>query len=214
MRHGESRAQELGILGGHAGCQGLSTLGRRRWRPSATGWRRRASWRRRHGALLVGDAAGGRDGRRSSPRPSAGSRCGPSATSARATPARPTGSPGTSWPSATRRPTGGTPTQPRSPAGRPGGRWGSACSARSTSLVERHPGETVVVACHGGVVVQSMLHCLALDEVATDRRAWMSPRQHVAHRVAVRAATRTRRARCRWSWSASTTTPTWRHASR
>jgi broad specificity phosphatase PhoE len=41
------------------------------------------------------------------------------------------------------------------------------------SLVERHPGETVVVACHGGVVVQAMLHWLALDEAATRRRAWM-----------------------------------------
>jgi broad specificity phosphatase PhoE len=41
------------------------------------------------------------------------------------------------------------------------------------SLVERHPGETVVVACHGGVVVQAMLHWLALDEVANERRAWM-----------------------------------------
>src|SRR5688572_9963246 len=26
IRHGESRAQELGILGGHEGCQGLSDL--------------------------------------------------------------------------------------------------------------------------------------------------------------------------------------------
>src|SRR6187455_1095856 len=28
VRHGESRAQELGILGGHGGCQGLSLRGR------------------------------------------------------------------------------------------------------------------------------------------------------------------------------------------
>ena len=28
VRHGESRAQELGILGGHDGCQGLSDVGR------------------------------------------------------------------------------------------------------------------------------------------------------------------------------------------
>ncbi len=43
------------------------------------------------------------------------------------------------------------------------------------SVVDRHPGETVVVACHGGVVVQSMLHWLALEEASTDRRAWLSP---------------------------------------
>jgi 2,3-bisphosphoglycerate-dependent phosphoglycerate mutase len=29
VRHGESLAQELGILGGHTGCTGLSTRGRR-----------------------------------------------------------------------------------------------------------------------------------------------------------------------------------------
>lgn len=44
-----------------------------------------------------------------------------------------------------------------------------------TSLVQRHAGETVVVACHGGVVVQAMVHWLGLTEVATDRRAWLSP---------------------------------------
>lgn len=43
------------------------------------------------------------------------------------------------------------------------------------SIVRRHPGETVVVACHGGVVVQAMVHWLGLDGVATDRRAWLSP---------------------------------------
>jgi len=43
------------------------------------------------------------------------------------------------------------------------------------SLVERHPGETVVVACHGGVVVQAMVHWLALDGVSSADRAWMSP---------------------------------------
>lgn len=44
-----------------------------------------------------------------------------------------------------------------------------------TSLVARHPGETVVVACHGGVVVHSILHFLSLEEVATEARAWISP---------------------------------------
>jgi broad specificity phosphatase PhoE len=52
---------------------------------------------------------------------------------------------------------------------------GVRVQAALESLVARHPRETVVVACHGGVVVQAMLHWLALDDVATDRRAWMSP---------------------------------------
>jgi probable phosphoglycerate mutase len=42
-------------------------------------------------------------------------------------------------------------------------------------LVERHPGETIVVACHGGVIVQSMLRWLSLTPIATDSRAWLSP---------------------------------------
>lgn len=43
------------------------------------------------------------------------------------------------------------------------------------SVVRRHPGETVVVACHGGVVVQAMVHWLGLADVDADRRAWLSP---------------------------------------
>ena len=41
-------------------------------------------------------------------------------------------------------------------------------------LVERHPGETVVVACHGGVIVQSMFRWLGLEPGGSDR-AWISP---------------------------------------
>ena len=42
-------------------------------------------------------------------------------------------------------------------------------------VLARHPGETVVVACHGGVVVHSMLHYLSLDEGTNASRAWISP---------------------------------------
>lgn len=41
------------------------------------------------------------------------------------------------------------------------------------TLVERHPGETVVVACHGGVVVHSMLRWLGID-FTTGERAWLN----------------------------------------
>lgn len=43
------------------------------------------------------------------------------------------------------------------------------------SLIERHAGETVVVACHGGVIAHAMMHYLALDDFATTPRAWISP---------------------------------------
>ncbi len=43
------------------------------------------------------------------------------------------------------------------------------------SLVERHAGDTVVVACHGGVVVHAMLHYLGLDLAGGSNRAWIAP---------------------------------------
>jgi len=43
------------------------------------------------------------------------------------------------------------------------------------SLVDRHGGETVVVACHGGVVAHSMLHYLGLDLGNGGSRAWIAP---------------------------------------
>ncbi|MGH9085369.1 MAG: histidine phosphatase family protein, partial [Acidimicrobiales bacterium] len=49
---------------------------------------------------------------------------------------------------------------------------GARVSAALDSLVERHPGETIVVACHGGVIVHSMLRYLSIDERSTDARAW------------------------------------------
>ena len=49
---------------------------------------------------------------------------------------------------------------------------GERVSGALEELVVRHPGETVVVACHGGVVVHSMLHFLHLDELAASKRAW------------------------------------------
>lgn len=52
---------------------------------------------------------------------------------------------------------------------------GSRVRGALEALVARHAGETVVVACHGGVVVWSMMHWLALGEVPIDQRAWMSP---------------------------------------
>jgi broad specificity phosphatase PhoE len=42
-------------------------------------------------------------------------------------------------------------------------------------LVERHAGETVVVACHGGVVVHAMFHFLGLDPDGGGTRAWIAP---------------------------------------
>ena len=43
------------------------------------------------------------------------------------------------------------------------------------ALIERHRGETIVVACHGGVVVHSMLRWLGIDPAGMSTRAWLNP---------------------------------------
>jgi broad specificity phosphatase PhoE len=42
-------------------------------------------------------------------------------------------------------------------------------------LLDRHPGRTVVVATHGGPIVQAMIRFLAIDPSLEQRRAWFSP---------------------------------------
>jgi broad specificity phosphatase PhoE len=42
-------------------------------------------------------------------------------------------------------------------------------------LVDRHRGSTVVVACHGGVIVHAMIRWLVLGRDADGERAWFSP---------------------------------------
>ena len=51
---------------------------------------------------------------------------------------------------------------------------GERVAAGLDDLLARHEGETVVVACHGGVVIQSMWRWLALDP-AGGERAWFNP---------------------------------------
>lgn len=48
-------------------------------------------------------------------------------------------------------------------------------AARLDLLIDRHPGETVVVACHGGVVLHSMFRWLELEPIGGRTRAWLDP---------------------------------------
>lgn len=61
----------------------------------------------------------------------------------------------------------------------PGGETWAEMAARVArgldTVVDRHAGSTVVVACHGGVVLQSMLRWLGMDAVAMGSRAWLNP---------------------------------------
>ncbi len=174
MRHGESRAQELGVLGGHAGCTGLSELGRRQVGAlrdrltaseelvSASALYSSVMPRAIETAEIIAPALGGLEVR---------SDCD-------FCEGHPGEADGLTWDELAERypsPEGWDPDHSPAPGWETWREMGQRVQSALESLVERHPGETVVVACHGGVVVQSMLHWLALEEVATDARAWMSP---------------------------------------
>ncbi len=173
VRHGESRAQELGILGGHAGCTGLSDLGRQqigrlRDRLASTGELAGASAlyssimpRAIETAEIIAPAVGGLEVR---------SECD-------FCEGHPGDADGLSWDELAERypsPDGWDPDHSPAPGWETWREMGERVRTALDSLVERHPGETVVVACHGGVVVQSMVQWLGLETVPDERRAWMA----------------------------------------
>ena len=174
IRHGESRAQELGIVGGHDGCKGLSDLGREqvgrlRDRLAATGELSEAAAlyasvmpRAIETAEILSPALGGLEVR---------SECD-------FCEGHPGEADGLTWAELDER----YPVDPgwygdtmRAPGWETWFEMGERVSGALRSLVERHPGETVVVACHGGVVVHSMLHYFGLDLATGGSRAWIAP---------------------------------------
>jgi probable phosphoglycerate mutase len=173
VRHGESRAQELGILGGHTGCQGLSARGREqvaalRDRLESTGELADATAlyasvmpRAIETAEIIAPALGHLEVR---------SEC-------HFCEGHPGEADGLSWAEVDERfPVAewGADTR-RAPGWETWTEMGERVSGALEWIVARHPGETVVVACHGGVVVHSMLHFLSLGEVDNGARAWISP---------------------------------------
>jgi probable phosphoglycerate mutase len=52
---------------------------------------------------------------------------------------------------------------------------GRRVSLALDEAIRRHPGETIVVACHGGVIVQAMQRWLALDVPQRAAGAWFAP---------------------------------------
>jgi probable phosphoglycerate mutase len=174
IRHGESRAQELGILGGHDGCTGLSDLGREqitrlRDRLAATGELSETSAlyssvmpRAIETAELLAPVLGGLEVRREC------DFCE----------GHPGEADGLTWAELDER----YPVEPewtnttkRAPGWETWVEMGDRISGALESLVRRHPGETVVVACHGGVVAHSMFHFLGLNPDGDGTRAWIAP---------------------------------------
>jgi probable phosphoglycerate mutase len=174
VRHGESRAQELRIVGGHKGCVGLSDLGRRQVGALADRLRRTGELegavalyssvmpRAVETAAILADALPVDDVREECDfcehHPGEGD--------------------GLAWTEYDERypaPDVWDPHLRRDPGGETWAEMAERVARGLDALVERHPGETVVVACHGGVVVQSMFRWLALDAGGGGERAWMNP---------------------------------------
>lgn len=173
VRHGESLAQAQGFLGGHAGCQGLSDRGREqvaalRDRLEATGELAEASVlyasvmpRAVETAEILSPALNGLEVRQEC------DFCE----------GHPGDADGLTWTELDERypSSAWDENSRRAPGWETWREMGERVTRGLASLVERHPGETVVVACHGGVVVQAMVHFLSLGQVATEGRAWISP---------------------------------------
>jgi probable phosphoglycerate mutase len=176
VRHGESRAQELGLLGGHDGCQGLSSRGRRqaealRDRLAASAELAGASAlyaslmpRAIETAEIVAPAVGALDVVR---------HCD-------FCEGHPGEADGLTWAEVAERAAPRPIVDGWDPDHRPVPGWetwkemGERVTRGLDMLVDRHPGELVVVACHGGVIAQSMLRWLALSPTS-EGRAWFAP---------------------------------------
>jgi len=174
IRHGESRAQELGVLGGHTGCTGLSDAGRAqvtklRDRLASTGELADSSAlyaslmpRAIETAEILAPALGGLDVR-------------PECDFCEGHPGE---ADGLTWAELDERypaESGWNGNTKRAPGWETWFEMGERIAGALESLVERHAGETVVVACHGGVVVHTMLHYLGLDLGGGGNRAWFAP---------------------------------------
>ncbi len=175
VRHGQSQAQERRFVGGHDGCTGLSDLGRRQVgalaeRLADSGELAGASVlyasvmaRAVETAQILAPALGDLEVR---------SECAfcESHPGAEAD--------GLSWDEFNRRwplPAEWTPQTRRNPGAESYAEMQERVGGRLDTLRKSHEGETVVVACHGGVVMHSMFRWLELDPVGNRTRAWLNP---------------------------------------
>jgi broad specificity phosphatase PhoE len=175
VRHGESLAQERRIVGGHAGCEGLSELGVRQVEAlrdrlvetgelaDATALYSSLMARAVQTAQILAPALGELD-----VEPDCGFCEGhPSADSD-----------GMAWEEFDQRwpvPAEWSPDVAREPGGESYAQMRDRVAAQLDRLAERHEGETVVVACHGGVVLHSMFRWLEIEPMGGRTRAWLDP---------------------------------------
>jgi broad specificity phosphatase PhoE len=174
IRHGESLAQERRVVGGH-GCAGLSALGVRQVEALRDRLLRsgelaevtalyssvmaRAVQTAQILAPALGDLEVEQDCDFCEGHP------GPE-------------SDGMAWEEFDQRwpaPAEWSPDVAREPGGESYAQMRARVSARLDRVAERHRDETVVVVCHGGVVVHSMLRWLEIEPVGGRTRAWLDP---------------------------------------
>jgi probable phosphoglycerate mutase len=174
IRHGESLAQRHRIIGGHLGCKGLSDRGRAQVEAlrdrltgsgelaGATALYSSVMARATETADILAPALAGLEVRRDcdfcESHPGAGDGLDIEEYDRR-------------WPY----PTEWTPDTRRDPGSETFGEMSARVRRVLDTLVERHRDETVVVACHGGVVVHSMLQWLDIEPTGRARRAWLDP---------------------------------------
>lgn len=175
VRHGQSQAQERRFVGGHDGCTGLSDLGRRQVGAlasriaesgelaGATALYASVMARAVETAAILAPALGDLEVR--SECAFCESHPGPEAD-------------GLSWDGFNERwplPAEWTPQTRRDPGAESYEEMRERVTGRLDALLERHEGETVVVACHGGVVMHSMFRWLELEPVGNRTRARLDP---------------------------------------
>lgn len=175
VRHGESMAQERGVVGGHKGCTGLSDRGRAQVGALRDRWKavdelggdvvlyasvmRRAVETAEILAPVLGDPVISEDCAFCEHHPGEGDGL-PWAEFDERYP-----HPGDDW----------HPDLRRDPGSETWNEMAARVRAGVDRLVADHPGRTVVVACHGGVIVQTMIRSLRIDVDATGQRAWFGP---------------------------------------
>jgi probable phosphoglycerate mutase len=176
LRHGESRAQELRIVGGHQGCTGLSERGLAqvaalRDRLAETGelgedvvlyssLMPRAVQTAEILAPVLGGVEVGRECGLCEHHPGEGD--------------------GLPWDEFEARypypPAGWDPDFRRVPGSETWNEMADRVRGAIDELVEQHAGRTIVIASHGGPIVQAMIRFLAIDpSVQREQRAWFSP---------------------------------------
>jgi probable phosphoglycerate mutase len=175
VRHGESVAQERRIVGGHKGCEGLSERGRSQVEALRDRWAARGELGRDvvlyasvmpraiETAEILAPAFGDpeivRDCDFCEHHPGEGD--------------------GLTWAIYDERyphPDGDwSPDHRRDPGGETWNEMANRVRAGIDRVVEQHPGRTVVVACHGGTIVQTMIRWLLIDPMSDGELAWFSP---------------------------------------